>query len=110
MKLPSSATALEVWSAAMRPILAARRPGRFAVPPGVTFVEIDPESGLRATAYCPGRREAFRAGTEPLASCSGRDRDFDRDDIDEPLEFPRRLIEDWTRQMLRAFQRPFRRG
>jgi penicillin-binding protein 1B len=109
VKLPSSATALEVWSAAMRPILAARRPGRFAVPSGVTFVAIDPESGLRASDACPGRREAFRAGTEPTAWCDRRGRDFDLDDTDEPLEFPRRLIEDWTRQMLRAFQRPFRR-
>jgi penicillin-binding protein 1B len=109
VKLPSSATALEVWSAAMRPILAARRPGRFPVPAGITFVEVDPESGLRATDACPGRREAFRAGTEPLASCSQRGRDFDLQDADEPLEFPRRLFEDWTREMRRLFVRPFRR-
>jgi membrane carboxypeptidase/penicillin-binding protein len=103
VKLPASATALEIWETVMRPILVARDRGRFAVPPGITFVEVDGETGLRATASCPGMREAFRAGTEPADYCRPRWRDVEPPDLDEPLEFPKRLFEEWTREMRRIF-------
>lgn len=104
VKLPASATALEVWSAAMKPILTARRSARFPVPSGITFAEVDPASGLLATDACPGVREAFRAGTEPRTYCRERWRDLDFD-FEEPLEAPRRLIEGWMREMGRIFRR-----
>ncbi|MEO6029297.1 MAG: transglycosylase domain-containing protein [Candidatus Binatia bacterium] len=105
VKLPASATALEVWSAALKPIMSARRAGRFPIPAGVTFAEVDPSTGLLATAGCPGIREAFRAGSEPRAYCSTRGRDADTRDFDEPLEAPARLIEGWVKQMMRVFKR-----
>lgn len=103
LKLPASATALEVWKAAMRPILGAHAGGRFAVPDDVTFVEVDDATGLRATPSCPGRREAFRAGTEPAAYCDERRAAVESPDFDEPLEVPRRIFQQWTREMRRLF-------
>jgi penicillin-binding protein 1B len=104
VKLPASATALEVWSAAMKPIMTTRRAGRFPIPAGITFAEVDPASGLLATDACPGVREAFRAGTEPRTYCRERWRDADFD-FEEPLEAPRRLIEGWMREMKKIFRR-----
>ncbi len=103
VKLAASDTALEVWSAAMRPVLAARRAGRFPIPDGITFADVDPESGRLATDGCPGVREAFRAGTEPRTYCDERRRLIVRDDGDEPLRAPARIIEGWMHEMLRAF-------
>ncbi len=103
VKLPSSATALEVWSAALRPILAARRGGRFPVPSGITFATVDPETGRLATEACPGIREAFRAGTEPRSYCRERWPVAEPWDLGEPLEAPARLIEGWMREMMRVF-------
>ncbi len=88
----------------MKPILTARRSGRFPIPAGITFADVDPASGLLATAACPGVREAFRAGTEPHSYCRQRWRDADAD-FEEPLEAPRRLIESWMREMGRIFRR-----
>jgi membrane carboxypeptidase/penicillin-binding protein len=104
VRLSAAATALEVWKTAMRPILGARAGGRFTVPHGITFLEIDDATGLRATAACPGRVEAFRAGTEPDAYCDRR-RDVATPDFDEPIEFSKRLFRDWTRRMRRLFDR-----
>jgi len=108
LKLPASATALELWKAAMRPIAAAHARGRFAVPAGIAFAEVDAATGLLATARCPGRREAFRAGTEPAAYCDER-RAAAEPDFEEPLEMPRRLFQEWTREMRRLFGQRFRR-
>lgn len=104
VKLPASATALEVWSAAMKPILTARRSSRFPIPAGITFADVDPASGLLATDACPGVREAFRAGTEPRTYCRQRGGGADLD-FEEPLEAPRRLIEGWMREMGKIFRR-----
>jgi membrane carboxypeptidase/penicillin-binding protein len=42
----------------------------FDVPTGISFVDIDPDSGRLATPGCPRVfREAFLAGTEPVQSC-----------------------------------------
>jgi penicillin-binding protein 1B len=71
LKLPGSRAALPIWVDFMKRALAGTRPGRFEVPPGnVVFVEIDRETGLLATPYCPKRLgEAFIAGTEPMERC-----------------------------------------
>ena len=50
----------------------ARRPRERAVrrPDGITFVDIDPDTGKLATPACPRVfREAFLAGTEPVQAC-----------------------------------------
>jgi len=42
----------------------------FPIPTGVEFVEVDPETGLRAGFGCPGDKEVFLAGTAPRESCT----------------------------------------
>ena len=50
--------------------LAGHRNQPFAVPEGVTFVEIDKETGGRAGPFCEQRfNEAFLVGTEPQSLC-----------------------------------------
>ena len=48
--------------------------GDFFPPQGVVRMEIDPDSGARALRRCPRRRtEYFLEGTEPEATCPGKD-------------------------------------
>jgi len=53
------------------PILFENRPPRtFSVPPGISYVNIDPSTGFRATPQCPRTtREPFITGTEPTRRC-----------------------------------------
>ena len=68
--LSGSQAALPIWTAFMKDALAGRGGSSFAVPAGVTFVEIDRETGGLATPLCPRvTNEAFLAGTEPLSAC-----------------------------------------
>jgi membrane carboxypeptidase/penicillin-binding protein len=54
----------------MKAALAGHADQSFEPPEGVTFVEIDPETGKLATPACPKRfNEAFIAGTEPTQPC-----------------------------------------
>jgi penicillin-binding protein 1A len=57
--------ALPIWMAFMEKALAGRPPVDFPVPPGVTYVSIDPANGLRAAPGGASVREVFVAGTEP---------------------------------------------
>jgi penicillin-binding protein 1A len=57
--------ALPIWIAFMEKALAGRPPVDFPVPPGVTYVSIDPANGLRAAPGGAAVREVFVAGTEP---------------------------------------------
>lgn len=57
--------ALPIWMEFMRRALEGHPPVDFPVPPGVTYVSIDPASGLRAVPGGAARREVFVAGTEP---------------------------------------------
>jgi membrane carboxypeptidase/penicillin-binding protein len=42
----------------------------FEAPEGISFVEIDPDTGKLALPSCPRvLREAFLTGTEPLQPC-----------------------------------------
>jgi membrane carboxypeptidase/penicillin-binding protein len=42
----------------------------FQAPDGISFVDIDPDTGKLALPTCPHvTREAFIAGTEPLQAC-----------------------------------------
>ena len=48
-----------------------RNVSSFTAPAGIVSAQIDPESGLLATANCPAvRTEFFIAGTEPVEACS----------------------------------------
>jgi penicillin-binding protein 1B len=68
--LSGSQAALPIWTSFMKNAMAGRGGSEFAVPDGVTFVEIDRDTGKIATPTCPRvTNEAFLAGTEPLGIC-----------------------------------------
>jgi membrane carboxypeptidase/penicillin-binding protein len=68
--LSGSQAALPIWTSFMKKALAGRANVGFAAPPGVSFVEVDRDTGKLATPTCPRvMNEAFLSGTEPLASC-----------------------------------------
>ena len=68
--LTGAQAALPMWSHFMRRALAGRESPAFSPPPGITVVDVDPETGLRATPRCPNTlQESFRDGTEPSAMC-----------------------------------------
>ena len=68
LRLSSSEAALPIWGAYMRetPHVTAQP----VPPPGVTFRDIDPESGMLWRKDCPGPiREVYLAGTAPTRYC-----------------------------------------
>ena len=68
--LSGSQAALPIWTSFMKNALAGRGGSAFDAPEGVTFVEIDRDTGRIATPTCPRvTNEAFLAGTEPLGIC-----------------------------------------
>ena len=71
--LEGAHSALPIWTEFMKRALLLReyRSAKpFPMPEGVVSLDIDPESGMRATPYCPNPRpEVFVAGTEPVGSC-----------------------------------------
>ncbi len=49
---------------------AYRNAKPFEAPDGIVSVEIDPESGMPATPFCPKTKsEVFIAGTQPVGTC-----------------------------------------
>ena len=68
--LSGAQAALPIWTQYMKAALAGRESVPFAVPAGISFVDIDPDTGKLATPLCPKVfREAFLAGTEPVQAC-----------------------------------------
>jgi penicillin-binding protein 1B len=68
--LSGTEAALPIWTSFMRRALAGHRSLAFAPPPGLTFVDIDRDTGYAATPACPGvLHEAFISGTEPTQPC-----------------------------------------
>jgi penicillin-binding protein 1B len=68
--LSGAQAALPIWTSFMKNALAGRTSSSFEAPPGVTFVEVDRDTGKIATPACPRvTNEAFLTGTEPLAQC-----------------------------------------
>ncbi len=68
--LSGAQAALPIWTSFMMKALAGRPNVGFEAPAGITFVEIDRDTGKSATPICPRVSvEAFLAGTEPLAAC-----------------------------------------
>ncbi|HXT70795.1 MAG TPA: PBP1A family penicillin-binding protein [Vicinamibacterales bacterium] len=64
--LSGAQAALPVWTMFTKRALAGRPNTAFEAPAGVSFVEIDKDTGGRATAACPRTMvEAFLPGTEP---------------------------------------------
>jgi penicillin-binding protein 1B len=73
LNLEGAHSALPVWAefmkrAAQLPQYRDAKP--FQAPAGIVSAAICPESGLRATDFCPERRtEVYVSGTEPVAYC-----------------------------------------
>jgi penicillin-binding protein 1B len=68
--LSGSQAALPIWTTFMKKAMAGRPNEAFEIPDGVTFVDIDKDTGKLATPRCPHvMREAFLAGTEPHDTC-----------------------------------------
>ena len=68
--LSGAQAALPIWTAFMKNAVAGRQSSTFDVPQGVSFVEVDRDTGKVATPMCPRvTNEAFLAGTEPLTQC-----------------------------------------
>lgn len=90
LRLSSSEAALPVWGSYMSAIPHDRTDPK--APPGVTFRDIDPESGMLWRKGCPGPiREVFLDGTAPTRHCPAgilgrivRRVLFDEDHFDEP--------------------------
>jgi penicillin-binding protein 1B len=73
LDLEGAHSALPIWADFMKRALLSRdyrNAKPFVAPEGVVTVQIDPESGMPATAFCPQTRsEVFVSGTEPVGSC-----------------------------------------
>ena len=68
--LSGAQAALPIWTEFMTRALAGHESIPFQVPDGISFVDIDPDTGQLATPRCPRVfREAFLAGTEPVKAC-----------------------------------------
>jgi penicillin-binding protein 1B len=68
--LSGTQAALPIWTEFMRRSLAGHDNLTFEAPDGISFVEIDRDTGKLALPTCPRvTNEAFLAGTEPLEIC-----------------------------------------
>ena len=68
--LSGSQAALPIWTQFMTRALSGRSSVEFETPEGISFIDIDPQTGKLAGPGCPKTfREAFRAGTEPHEIC-----------------------------------------
>jgi membrane carboxypeptidase/penicillin-binding protein len=68
--LSGATAALPIWTEFMKAALAGHPDVMFDVPEGITFVDIDRETGKLATSSCPDVfTESFGVGTEPVEYC-----------------------------------------
>lgn len=68
--LSGAQAALPIWAQFMTRALAGHASGAFEPPEGLTFVEVDAETGQLAEPGCPDViTEAFLPGTEPTETC-----------------------------------------
>jgi penicillin-binding protein 1B len=68
--LSGAQAALPIWTEFMIRALAGTPSIPFEAPEGISFVDIDPNTGQLAVPGCPRvLREAFLAGTEPQQAC-----------------------------------------
>ena len=110
LRLSSSEAALPVWGAYMREI--PHTPSNPDPPPGVTFRDIDPESGMLWRKGCPGPiREVFLDGTAPTRHCPTgvmgrivRRVLFDEDSFDEPAAITFEKFRRWANEVDRNRQ------
>ena len=123
LRLSSSEAAIPIWGAYMSDFPSG--PATPEPPDGVTFRDIDPESGMLWREGCPGPiREVFLDGTAPTRHCPTgvfgrivRRVLFDEDSFDEPaaitfdqfrrwaneVDRNRQEVEGWLDRMRRIF-------
>jgi penicillin-binding protein 1B len=102
LRLSSGEAAIPVWGAYMSAVPHARR--EVEAPKGVTFRNIDPETGMLWQEGCPGPwREVFLTGTAPTRYCPRgifgrviRRVFFDREHFDEPPAITYEQFRRWT--------------
>jgi len=73
LELSGASAALPIFADVLEAARGKRGAAVFARPPGVIAAEIDPLTGLRASASCPGGPELFASGTAPQSDCRGRE-------------------------------------
>ncbi|HEX9163429.1 MAG TPA: PBP1A family penicillin-binding protein [Thermoanaerobaculia bacterium] len=70
VRLAGGDACVPIWTAHMNRVAGLVPDVEWKRPDDVVSREIDPESGMLATPYCPAtRREIFVAGTEPMSVC-----------------------------------------
>ncbi len=73
LNLEGAHSAAPIWADFMKRALeyrAYRGAKPFQAPDGIVSVEIDPQSGMPATPFCPlTKNEVFIAGTQPVGTC-----------------------------------------
>jgi penicillin-binding protein 1B len=73
LDLEGAHSALPIWTEFMKRALqyrAYRNAQPFQAPDGIVSVQIDPESGMLATPYCPTTiSEVYISGSQPVVSC-----------------------------------------
>jgi penicillin-binding protein 1B len=68
--LTGAQAALPIWTEFMKRALAGHGNREIQAPDGISFVDIDADTGKLAMPACPKViREAFVAGTEPIVAC-----------------------------------------
>jgi len=68
--LTGTQAALPIWTDFMKMALAGHSNLQFEAPEGISFVEIDRDTGKLATPACPRTMtESFITGTEPAEMC-----------------------------------------
>jgi penicillin-binding protein 1B len=73
LNLEGAHSAAPIWAEFMKAaanIREYRDTKDFAAPDGIVSIDIDPQSGMPATANCPTRRsEVYISGTQPVGTC-----------------------------------------
>ena len=108
LRLSSGEAAIPIWGAYMSSIPHLR--GEPRPPAGVTFRDIDPETGMLWQAGCPGPiHEVFLAGTAPTHKCPAgffgrivRSVFFDRNNFDEPPAITFEQFRKWANEVDRG--------
>lgn len=92
-KMAGAVAALPIWTQFLETVIdpESGADSRFEVPPGVIFIPIERNTGLRATAGSGCTDiilEAFREGTEPSRSCTPREVSI----LDLPWQDQKRIL------------------
>jgi membrane carboxypeptidase/penicillin-binding protein len=110
LRLSSAEAAIPIWGAYMAAIPHSH--GEPKAPPGVTFRDIDPETGMLWDDGCPGPvHEVFLDGTAPTRHCPRgmlgnivRRVFFDSEHFDEPAAITFEKFREWANQVDRNRQ------